>query len=604
MIDPQIPLSAQPIHIETPLEAQYQQQTLSNLGNQGELQRLAITGADQENQQRQLDLNDQNLFRQAYANAGGDIDKVTPEAVKLGVSLKGISGWNAALLAQKTAYSKLNESDLKNTESRNNIIGGGLAEVAKIADPVAQKQAWDSQMAKWVQDKTIPAAEPYPGSGEAVQHFVNLHKTSDQLIKEITANAAQTRAGAAAQTSNREQLLADVQRASVALSQAPNADAYTAAYDQLPAGVVRAGKFPSPETWTADTPKSVLQLGMKPAEISTADQAATNATNTQTYRTAELADRAKQLSISMAHLGIDRLRLQNELAGNDPLGSLDAGGRLIAQQLSTGDFNPGQLGRFKDKEKIIAAGIQLAASRGLNWTPQMYDTKKAFGDPSSLGSKNLATIARIAGHVGRFETNSAALGTLGSLSFGFGSNVTGTQKATAEDAHAISAEMEKLNSGGVGTAEQTRDWSKMLRSPSVKVRQQAVDEIAQLVGSQYEAMNQQYRSAVGTDLPLDKYVSPVGRAWLKKNNINVTGAAGAGAAPPPAGTPAPQPTAGGQTLTLPAAGAPGAPGGQPAPQPAAVAPPGSITVVDPNGTPHYFLNRAQADAFKKLARIP
>jgi hypothetical protein len=56
------------------------------------------------------------------------------------------------------------------------------------------------------------------------------------------------------------------------------------------------------------------------------------------------------------------------------------------------------------------------------------------------------------------------------------------------------------------------------------VRQQAVNEISQIIGSQFEGMNAQYKAQTQEDLPLGKYVSPVGREWLKKNNINVSGA--------------------------------------------------------------------------------
>jgi hypothetical protein len=70
------------------------------------------------------------------------------------------------------------------------------------------------------------------------------------------------------------------------------------------------------------------------------------------------------------------------------------------------------------------------------------------------------------------------------------------------------------------------------------VRQKAVNEISQIIGSQFEGMNAQYKAQTQQDLPLDKYVSPAGREWLKKNNINVSGTAEAPkastAAPPPA----------------------------------------------------------------------
>ncbi len=230
----------------------------------------------------------------------------------------------------------------------------------------------------------------------------------------------------------------------------------------------------------------------------------------------------------------------------------------IADKLATGDFNPAQLTRFPDKESLIAGAI----AKNPNWSPQTFATKKAFEDPQSKQSQNLGTISRIVGHIGRFEKNSKELGV--SPSFFTGVNLTGKAAATQEDAHAISAELEKLVSGGVGTEGQVQTWQKSLTSSNPEIRQQAVDEISQLIGSQYEGMNQTFKTTLGTDLPLGKYVTAAGRDWMKKKGIQVSGE---GASP----------SSGGQ---------------------------GKIVVTAPDGSTHPFDTQAQADAFKKLAHIP
>lgn len=578
MIDPQILFQQQPFKIETPLEAQTQVQNLSNLGNQGQLQQNAIVAGGQENQQRQMDLDDQKLFRQAFASVGGDINKVLPAAAKLGVSAKTMMGWQNALTQQAQGIATLDKTKQENLEKSNSAITGALADVQKEKDPLKQAARWTEALTSLAGQGSIQSADviPYPGSPEAVDHYVALHRTTAQLIEQQKADAASTTAGARATVASadvdlKKQQVKQAARANAAVDLANSTDGadYMAKRGELPLNVAQdfpAFSNPDPAAFAAFR-QEVLKRALTPDQAVTTSATAARDQSTVDFRKQQLAQGAERIAVSLSHLNIDRQKLANEMGGSDPFGSLDAGGQLIAKQLSTGDFNPGQLGRFKDKEKIMAAGIQLAAARGLNWTPQMYDTKKAFGDPNASGSKNLATIARIAGHVGNYEKNSAALGY--NPVFGMGGTVTGKQKATAEDAQAIAAELEKLTSGSVGSISQTQEWQKALRSSFPDVRQKAVDEIAQLVGSQYEAMNQQYRTSVGENLPLDKYVSPVGRAWLKKNNINVTGAAApggpGGAAAPPAGTPAPVPTAGGQTINLPAAGAPSAPGGPPPP---------------------------------------
>jgi hypothetical protein len=164
-----------------------------------------------------------------------------------------------------------------------------------------------------------------------------------------------------------------------------------------------------------------------------------------------------------------------------------------------------------------------AIAKNPNWTPQTYATKKAFEDPQSKQSQNLGTISRIVGHIGRFEKNSNKLGV--SPSFLTGVNLSGLAAATHEDAHAISAELEKLVSGGVGTEGQVKAWQNSLTSSNPQIRQSAIDEISQLIGSQYEGMSQTYKTTTGSDLPIEKYVSPAGREWMKAKGIGSTGAA-------------------------------------------------------------------------------
>ena len=187
----------------------------------------------------------------------------------------------------------------------------------------------------------------------------------------------------------------------------------------------------------------------------------------------------------------------------------------IADKLASGDLNPSQLARFPDREAILAGAI----AKG--WNQSTYDTKQAFDNPRNKQSQNLGTISRIVGHIQRYEENSAKMGT--DPIYGFGQNLTGLQKALTEDAQAMAAELEKLFSGGVGTQAQIKEWESSLRSSFAGVREKAINEISKLAGSQFESMNQTYKTGLGKDLPLEKYVNADGRKWLKKNGINVSG---------------------------------------------------------------------------------
>ena len=188
----------------------------------------------------------------------------------------------------------------------------------------------------------------------------------------------------------------------------------------------------------------------------------------------------------------------------------------IADKLASGDFNPSQLARLPDKEAILAGAI----AKG--WSQSTYDTKQAFDNPKNKQSQNLGTISRIVGHINRFEENSAKMG-MDPIYGMAGANLTGLQKSLSEDSNAIAAELEKLVSGGVGTQSQTKQWQSDLRSSFSGVRKQAINEISKLAGSQFESMNQTYKTGTGKDLPLEKYVTGEGRKWLQKNGINVSG---------------------------------------------------------------------------------
>jgi hypothetical protein len=282
-------------------------------------------------------------------------------------------------------------------------------------------------------------------------------------------------------------------------------------------------------------------------DLSTSQNQQATLAETKSYHGIEAKQRQQQIGIegmnaqtSRGQLGVAQARLglakkENQQQFGDPLQNLSGAQLDMAKKYASGDFKLPPAGSRAPGAQAIR---QAALALNPNLSDDTFTVKHDFNDPSKPGGKNLATMARIAGHIGRFEKNSGAMGTLESGAYGMGATLTGNQKATAEDAHAIAAELEKLTSGGVGSQSQTQGWQTALKSSSAAVRQKAVNEISQIIGSQFEGMNAQYKAQTQQDLPLDKYVSPAGREWLKKNNINVSGTAEAPkvsqAAQPPA----------------------------------------------------------------------
>jgi len=274
--------------------------------------------------------------------------------------------------------------------------------------------------------------------------------------------------------------------------------------------------------WTPQSAALAKQKGMSAQEQVTTAEAAKRDQQTASYQNQEIG-------IQRGHLAIAQREEQRKITATagQSYAQLNPNQKLIAEKLASGDYRMSVLSRFPagEKEAIMGGALEL----NKNLSDMTYETKESFTNPEKKQATNLGTISRIVGHIGRYELNSGRMGV--SPGYGLGFTVTGDQKSIAADAHAISAELEKLSSGGVGTKEQVREWQDLLRSSLPENRQRAIDEISQIVGSQYEGMNQSWRAGMGSDLPIGRYVSPAGRAWMKSKGITV----GADPDPAPAG---------------------------------------------------------------------
>ena len=298
-----------------------------------------------------------------------------------------------------------------------------------------------------------------------------------------------------------------------------NAQNFPALREAAITAQTKAGRSPAaiPGSFTPEGQAAFNNAILTAEQRTTAGQAAQNARETAGYHAVEAGQRAQQIGISGADLALRNAEFQKKYG--DALGNLSDNDKTIAQKIANGDYSMSILSRLPNKEQIMAGAIQANPQL----TQATYDTKQSFTNPDKKQAQNLGTISRIVSHIGRYEQNSQQMGF--APGYALGVNLTGNQAALNEDAHAISGELEKLVSGGVGSVEQTREWQKALHSPSADARQKAVNEISQLVGGQYEGMNQSYKAALGSDLPITKYVSPAGQQWMKTKGINVTNAA-------------------------------------------------------------------------------
>ena len=438
-----------------------------------------------------------------------------------------IPAYMAGVTAQQEAAAKLKTAQLDNATK-------GLDLATRQFSSATDQPSWDAAIAhaQGLGLDTAKAGIPAVYSDQAKAAVLNYGMSvRDQLDTQAKTLEAQTKQKA----ETREQQAQSEKDADAAMQSLAGANAQN--FPALRAAAIdaqtKAGRSPAaiPGAFSAEGQAALNNAILTAEQRTTAGQAAANARETAGYHAVEAGQRAQQIGISGADLALRNAEFQKKYG--DALGNLSDNDKNIAQKIANGDYSMSILSRLPNKEQIMAGAIQANPQL----TQATYDTKQAFTNPDKKQSQNLGTISRIVSHIGRFEQNSQQMGF--APGYAAGVNLTGNQAALNEDAHAISGELEKLVSGGVGSVEQTREWQSALHSPSASARQKAINEISQLVGGQYEGMNQTYKSAIGSDLPIEKYVSPAGQQWMKTKGINVTNAAqqagspaGAGSVPP------------------------------------------------------------------------
>jgi hypothetical protein len=452
---------------------------------------------------------DNDIYNAAADKFADDPAAMRREMITNHASPALIQKFDQSMTAHKIKLAKLSKEDLEATAAGHTAAGDRL-QLFSTQNAPTQYAGWTQEKADLVRDKLITQAESdqlgeFVPPADQLHHIINGLKFGGAMAKDLAgAQKEDNEAPGQVAKSTQEQMTAAAQ----ALGAAPDAATYTRAYDALPPA--QQAKFPSPTTWTPATAASVRNLGMNP------DQQSSNAR--MTVRDADLkANEDAQRKQEQQRIDLSRKEYQQKYG--DALANISPNNKAIGDKLAAGEIKIPDITRLPGKEQIMA----YAYLKNPGLTDFTFDTKNSFTNPDRKQAQNLGTISRIVGHIGRFESNSQQMGM--APGYAMGMNVTGRQNALNEDAHALSAELEKLLSGGVGAVEQTREWQKSLHSPSPAARQQAVDEISQLVGSQYEGMNQTYKAAGLGDLPISKYVTPAGQAWMKSKGINVGGAA-------------------------------------------------------------------------------
>lgn len=261
-------------------------------------------------------------------------------------------------------------------------------------------------------------------------------------------------------------------------------------------------------------------------DLNTAQHEAATLAETQNYHGIEAKQRQQQIGIeglnaqtSQKRLGIEAARLglsQKEFQQKygDAAAGLSGANLTIAKQLSEGDFDPKQLGRFGGKEAIMAGAIEMAAKNGVNWTPQIYEAKKAI--KTGKDGELLGSAAAAVEHLQTFKEASGKLSTLESLGSGFGARGTDHLNALAVARHNLVGEAGKLITGGVVGQHEFETIDKDLSSSRDSVRKAAADKLQELMAAKIkDRIVQKYENSTGTPFN-PNWVNPTAREKLQQ----------------------------------------------------------------------------------------
>jgi hypothetical protein len=248
---------------------------------------------------------------------------------------------------------------------------------------------------------------------------------------------------------------------------------------------------------------------------------------TNAYRQLEALISQKRLSIEQqnantgsARLGLERARFKRDTVS--PLEEMSSGQMEEIKAMANGDVKlPPAGSRAPGAAAKREAAFELARRNGYDLTDALYKAKQDFKVGKDSGE--VAGMTRVLGHLDRYQQNSDKLGVAPSLAV----NVTTPGNAPLhKDVSAISEEFGKLVKGGVLTVDQSKDFQSGLLSSRPAVRNATINEIKELMGSQFEAKFQKFKTATGTDLNPTQFFDAATQKRLIKQGL-VPGQAGA-----------------------------------------------------------------------------
>lgn len=413
-LNPQIPLQVKPPEFVNLADIFAQQRQRQAFDTQQQMAGVQMQGAQLENQQRQEALAGTQAMNEAYKQPGvittgaDGIPSIDPNVISATLAAKGqghlIPGVTKSFMDLQEAAGKIKDARSKLAAEESDYAGGvgaaayvtapdgtkavdpdllkiGLAHAAAMYGPQSpsaqalQALSQDPSKAQPIADHLIagsPKQQQLATSrSEAGSRAVTAGTGAARLTAELPKITAETAAAQAKATQDQREM--DATALSTAAKKGP--DALAEALGQLP--YARAKQF---EGMT--DPAQILQLGMKPAEITTA--AGQAATRTQTAaRDAETVARDKVLQQQGAgRLAVEqqRLKVQEQQVGFETSGGVSAPAQMAAE----GKMDPATLRAIIRRNPGIVSQIrQVDPGFDEAKIDQRYGTLKEFNSSSN-----------------------------------------------------------------------------------------------------------------------------------------------------------------------------------------------------------------------------
>jgi hypothetical protein len=233
----------------------------------------------------------------------------------------------------------------------------------------------------------------------------------------------------------------------------------------------------------------------------------------------------QRIQLEQKRVGMEGQRLKQQAAQDDPVSTLSAGERNMVDQMIKGETKlPPAGARNSSAARIRAAAFQLDPSL----SDERYTVNQSF--KAGKDSNDIQTITRILGHLDGYEKESGKVGNSVGLLTGIGTPGTAGIRKYSQ---AISDEFGKLVASKALTQHEAAQMEHDLLSPVAGTRANAINAVKDLMGSQFEAKFQKYKTATGQELDTGKFFNAKTQERLQKQSITPAGSSSGG----PAGVP-------------------------------------------------------------------